>query len=214
MSLADVIRLARRNIALVLLPSLVVAAVVWVGSNYALPNWYTATATLIATAEADGTSLTASELRAASLMADDFAAMAEDPQTQLKVAHSLGMPDLDGYVVRVQIVDNTRIIMVSVTGVDPDVVADIANALTETFNRQAEMLLGRGGVSVVSAALPPEHTSGPPRKIYCAVAFAATFALVLVWLVAWVMAEGEAESGREVEELLGKPVVGRVPTCR
>jgi capsular polysaccharide biosynthesis protein len=140
--------------------------------------------------------------------------MAEDPQTQNEVARSLGMADLDGYVVRVGIADNTRIITVSVTGVEPQVAADVANALADTFNQKAAMLQGRGRVSVVTDAQPPERASGPSRKAYVTAAFALTLAVVLAWLVAREMSQGKVDGGREVEDLLGKPVIGRVPTCR
>ncbi|MCI2085555.1 YveK family protein [Atopobiaceae bacterium HCP3S3_F7] len=212
MSLLSVLRLARRNLALVLVIPVAAALAIGAWSYTFLPDWYTSTATLAATT--GGLSLTPSALRAASLVADDFAAMAEDPQTQNEVARSLGMADLDGYVVRVGIADNTRIITVSVTGVEPQVAADVANALADTFNQKAAMLQGRGRVSVVTDAQPPERASGPSRKAYVTAAFALTLAVVLAWLVAREMSQGKVDGGREVEDLLGKPVIGRVPTCR
>lgn len=214
MSLADVIRLARRNLLSLILVPLVAMLAVGAWSYLAMPNWYTATTSLVVTVESNDQAVTASKLRAASLLADDFAEMAQDPQIKREVADSLGLANIEEYSIRVQIAENTRIIYVAVTGHDPTLAAAVANTLTDVFNQKAGALLGWGGVSVISSAQPPTKASGPSRKIYCAGAFAAVFAVMLVWLVAREMAQNKVRGGKDVEALLDKPVIGRVPTCR
>ena len=74
--------------------------------------------------------------------------------------------------------------------------------------------MGVESVNVVDAAEAPTDPSGPPRAMYTAVAFLAGIFLAVAIVVVLDMLNTRVRNPEEAEELLGIPVIGRIPTIK
>ena len=89
--------------------------------------------------------------------------------------------------------------------------ADIANAMVETVSEVAIEVMEVKSVNAIDQAAAPTAPSGPNRTLYVAVALMAGFFMAVAIVVIADMLNTKVRSEEEVEELLGIPVVGRIP---
>ena len=69
-------------------------------------------------------------------------------------------------------------------------------------------------VNAIDKAAEPSSPSGPPRAMYTAVAFLAGIFLAIAIVVLIDMVNTRVRSAEEAEELLGLPIIGRIPTIK
>ena len=212
MTLLELFKLLRKHLALVVvLP--VVLAIATAGFSWGLmQNQYTATVSvyvLTAKDDASSSSTTAyNDLTASQLMANDIATLAKSETVQKRTAEALGMSSLSGYKISVEAGTTTRVISISVTAGKPDAAAIVANEISTVLSTTAQ------SVNVVDAAEVPTDPSGPPRAMYTAVAFLAGIFLAVAIVVVLDMLNTRVRNPEEAEELLGIPVIGRIPTIK
>ncbi len=217
MTLLELFKLLRKHLALVVvLP--VVLAIATAGFSWGLmQNQYTATVSVyVLTAKDDANSNTTAynDLTASQLMANDIATLAKSETVQKRTAESLGMSSLDGYKISVEAGTTTRVISISVTAGKPDAAAIVANEIATVLSTVAQDVMGVESVNVVDAAQVPTDPSGPPRTMYTAVAFLAGIFLAVAIVVLLDMLNTRVRNPEEAEELLGVPVIGRIPTIK
>ena len=205
MTLLELFKLLRKHLALVVvLP--VVLAIATAGFSWGLmQNQYTATVSvyvLTAKDDASSSSTTAyNDLTASQLMANDIATLAKSETVQKRTAEALGMSSLS-------------VISISVTAGKPDAAAIVANEISTVLSTTAQSVMGVESVNVVDAAEVPTDPSGPPRAMYTAVAFLAGIFLAVAIVVVLDMLNTRVRNPEEAEELLGIPVIGRIPTIK
>ena len=215
MTLLELFKLLRKHLALVVvLP--VVLAIATAGFSWGLmQNQYTATVSvyvLTAKDDASSSSTTAyNDLTASQLMANDIATLAKSETVQKRTAEALGMSSLSGYKISVEAGTTTRVISISVTAGKPDAAAIVANEISTVLSTTAQSVMGVESVNVVDAAEVP---TGPPRAMYTAVAFLAGIFLAVAIVVVLDMLNTRVRNPEEAEELLGIPVIGRIPTIK
>ncbi len=217
MTLLELFKLLRKHLALVVaLP--VVLAIATAGFSWGLmQNQYTATVSVyVLTSKDDGNSNTTAynDLTASQLMANDIATLAKSETVQKRTAESLGMSSLDGYKISVEAGTTTRVISISVTAGKPDAAAIVANEIATVLSTVAQDVMGVESVNVVDTAQVPTSPSGPPRTMYTAVAFLAGIFLAVAIVVLLDMLNTRVRNPEEAEELLGVPVIGRIPTIK
>ena len=218
MTLLELFKLLRKHLALVVvLP--VVLAIATAGFSWGLmQNQYTATVSvyvLTAKDDASSSSTTAyNDLTASQLMANDIATLAKSETVQKRTAEALGMSSLSGYKISVEAGTTTRVISISVTAGKPDAAAIVANEISTVLSTTAQSVMGVESVNVVDAAEVPTDPSGPPRAMYTAVAFLAGIFLAVAIVVVLDMLNTRVRNPEEAEELLGVPVIGRIPTIK
>ena len=217
MTLLELFKLLRKHLALVVaLP--VVLAIATAGFSWGLmQNQYTATVSVyVLTSKDDGNSNTTAynDLTASQLMANDIATLAKSETVQKRTAESLGMSSLDGYKISVEAGTTTRVISISVTAGKPDAAALVANEIATVLSTVAQDVMGVESVNVVDTAQVPTSPSGPPRTMYTAVAFLAGIFLAVAIVVLLDMLNTRVRNPEEAEELLGVPVIGRIPTIK
>ena len=212
MTLLELFKLLRKHLALVVvLP--VVLAIATAGFSWGLmQNQYTATVSvyvLTAKDDASSSSTTAyNDLTASQLMANDIATLAKSETVQKRTAEALGMSSLSGYKISVEAGTTTRVISISVTA------GIVANEISTVLSTTAQSVMGVESVNVVDAAEVPTDPSGPPRAMYTAVAFLAGIFLAVAIVVVLDMLNTRVRNPEEAEELLGIPVIGRIPTIK
>ena len=217
MTLLELFKLLRKHLALVVvLP--VVLAIATAGFSWGLmQNQYTATVSvyvLTAKDDASSSSTTAyNDLTASQLMANDIATLAKSETVQKRTAEALGMSSLSGYKISVEAGTTTRVISISVTAGKPDAAAIVANEISTVLSTTAQSVMGVESVNVVDAEVPTDP-SGPPRAMYTAVAFLAGIFLAVAIVVVLDMLNTRVRNPEEAEELLGIPVIGRIPTIK
>lgn len=217
MTLLELFKLLRKHLTLVVaLP--VVLAIATAGFSWGLmQNQYTATVSVyVLTSKDDGNSNTTAynDLTASQLMANDIATLAKSETVQKRTAESLGMSSLDGYKISVEAGTTTRVISISVTAGKPDAAAIVANEIATVLSTVAQDVMGVESVNVVDTAQVPTSPSGPPRTMYTAVAFLAGIFLAVAIVVLLDMLNTRVRNPEEAEELLGVPVIGRIPTIK
>ena len=216
MTLLELIELLKKHLKLVVALPVACALIMAVASVAVLHNTYTATTSMYILARTDDTnsSTNYSDLSASQMLANDVATLLESDSVESGAAKALGITDLSDYKVSVSSETTTRVITLSVTGADPEATANVANAMAESVNEVAQNVDAAKSINVIDKAKAPEEPSGPNRKLYIAVAFmAGLFAAIAIVVVAD-MLNTRVRSAEDAEELLGIPVIGRIPAMK
>ncbi|CAK7043244.1 MAG: putative capsular polysaccharide biosynthesis protein YwqC [Paraeggerthella hongkongensis] len=218
MTLLELFKLLRKHLALVIvLPIVLAVATAGVSWGF-LDNQYTAKVSVyvLNSKEKEGTANTTvyNDLTASQLMANDIATLAKSDTVQEKTAQSLGMESLKGYKISVESSTTTRVIDISVTAEKAEAASIVANEIAKVLSTVAQQVMGVESVNVVDQAKVPVEPSGPSRAMYTAVAFLAGIFLAVAIVVVLDMVNTRVRNPEEAEELLGLPVIGRIPTIK
>lgn len=215
MTLLELFKLLRKHLKLVIILP-VVMAIATAGVSWGLmANQYTSTVSVYVLSSSEQSNASQyNELTAGQLMANDVATLANSSIVLERTAQELGMKSLGSYKVSVDSATTTRVIEISVAGENAEQCAQIANKLAEVLSSVAQSVMGVENVNVIDQAEVPQAPSGPPRAMYTAVAFLAGIFIAVAIVVVIDMVNTRVRTPEEAEELLGVPVVGRIPTIK
>ena len=215
MTLLELIKLIRKHLALVVALPIVCAVATAAFAWLALPNQYSSSVSMyvLTKASAEG-SLANTDLSASQQLANDVATLITDERVAEDTASALQMDSLKGYKISVASESTTRIVTLTVTGESAQSVAIIANQLAATSDSVAQEVMDVQAINAINEAKEPAAPSGPPRAMYTAVAFLAGIFLAVAIVVVIDMVNTRVRSAEEAEELLGLPVIGRIPTIK
>lgn len=217
MTLLELLALLRKHLRLVVALPVACALVMGVYSLLFMPDTYTATTSMYVLASAQdggGASSLSSDLSASQMVANDVATLLQSDRALSETASDLGLKSLSDYDVSVTSETTSRVITLTVTGPDAQTAADAANAMVSNVSAIAQEVMSVESVNPIDQAQAPTAPSGPNRALYVAVALmAGLFAAVAVVVVAD-MLNTKVRGQEEVEELLGIPVIGRVPAMK
>lgn len=215
MTLLELLQLLKKNLALVIaLP--VICAVACAGVCWGLmTNDYTSSVSLYvlnkSTNSVQGQTVTNSDMAASQSMANDIAVLAKTNRVRTAAARSLGADNLAGYSIGVKGDTNNRVITLTVTGKDPQGAASVADAMAKQVSNVAVEVMDLQAVNIVDSANVPTSPSGPKRTMYTLVAFLAGLFAAVAIVVLKDMLDMTIKSTDEIEDLLGLPVLGRMP---
>ena len=180
-----------------------------------MANTYTASVTLYVLNQKvttdSGQQETSPDFSTSKQLANDLAKIAETSTITNSAAEALGMRDLSGFTVDVSSDSNTRIIVLTVTGKNPDATARVANELADRTAEAAVENMKLDAVNVIDRATAPDAPSGPNRPMYTLVALLAGMFAAIALILLLDMLNNSVKSGEEAEELLGLPVLSRMP---
>lgn len=217
MTLLELIGLLRQNLRLVVALPVACAVVTAIYCWGFLPNQYTAEVSIYALTNSLNSQSSAatnsdySDLQSSQLLANDFVQLAENDQLKSDVASQLDLANLDDYDIDVESSTTSRVINVDVTGLDPQVTAQVANTFATELGSMAKRVMGVEAVNIVNPAEVPQDPSGPSRVLYTLVALIAGLFVAIVIVVVRDMLNTRIRSERDVEDLLQVPVIGRFP---
>ena len=211
MTLFELLGLLRKQIKLVILLPLLTAAVVAAWAHF-LPNRYTTSTTMyvLTLNEESDAAVTQQDLYMGSMLTTDVSKILQSNRVKNDVAQALGLEDLAGYALNVT-ADQSRVINMSVTGYDPEMVAKVANALVADTSEVAAEIMNIESVNVIDEAKVPAGPSGPPRRRYVAVGFMAGLFAAVCIVVIMDMLDTRVRGGGDIEELVDVPVIGHFP---
>lgn len=217
MTLLELLNLLKRHLKLVVALPVACALIMGAYSFLFMRNTYTASTTmyvLVKNNSNNNSSSLSSDLSASQMVTNDVSSLLDSDRVTNETAADLGLADLKGYKVSVSSETTSRVISLSVTSTDPDGAARVANAMAENVSSIAQQVMDVQSVNVIDQAQTPSKPSGPNRTLYVAVAYlAGLFAAVAIVVLAD-MLNTKVRSQEELEELLGIPVIGRVPEMR
>lgn len=216
MTLLELFKLLRKHLCLVIILPVVMALGVAVVSWGFMSNQYTSTVSVyvLSSSDEEGGSIQNSDLNTSQLMANDIARLASSDTVASRTAAELGMQSLSGFKVSVESATTTRVIEISVTADRAEESALVANKLAEVLSSVAQDVMGVESVNVIDQAQAPASPSGPPRTMYVAAAFLAGIFLAVAIVVVMDMVNTRVRTPEEAEELLGVPVIGRIPKIK
>ncbi len=216
MTLLELMKLLRKHLKLVIVLPVLCAFVAGVVSWGFLADQYTATVSAYVLQKSDQAtgSTNYSDLSASQMVANDVAELAQTEDVKDKTAESLRMSSLKDVKISVTSATTTRVIQLSVTTNDADSAAVIANKYVETISDIAQSKMGLQGVNTIDSAKTPIVPSGPNRPLYVAVAFLAGLFLAIAIVVVMDMVNTRVRTAEEAEELLGVPIIGRIPKIK
>ena len=215
MTLLELFKLLRKHLKLVIILP-VVMAIATAGVSWGLmANQYTSTVSVYVLSSSEQSNASQyNELTAGQLMANDVATLANSSIVLERTAQELGMKSLGGFEVSVDSATTTRVIEISVEVDNAEQCAQIANKLAEVLSSVAQSVMGVENVNVIDQAEVPQAPSGPPRAMYTVVAFLAGIFIAVAIVVIIDMVNTRVRTPEEAEELLGVPVIGRIPKIK
>lgn len=217
MTLLELLHLLRKHLRLVVLLPVACALVMGVYSYLFMSNTYTASTSMYVLAlnqDATASTSLSTDLSASQMISNDVSTLLTSDRALAETAEDLALEDLDDYDVSVTSETTSRVIGLTVTGPDPQTAADVANHLVANVSGIAQEVMSIESVNPIDQATAPEAPSGPNRPLYVAVALMAGLFLAVAIVVVEDMLNTKVRGQEEVEELLGIPVIGRIPAMR
>ena len=205
MTLLELFQLLKKHLQLVITLPVVCAIAMGIVSFVAMDNTYTATTSMYILAKTDDSG---------QMLSNDIATLLDSDSVKSGAANELGLTDLDDYKVSVSSETTTRVITLSVTGTDAKETAKVAKAMASSVSTVAQNVGAAQSINVIDEAKTPEAPSGPKRTLYIAVAFLAGIFIAVAYVVLADMLNTRIRGAEEAEELLGIPVVGRIPAMK
>lgn len=216
MTLLDLFHLLRKHLKLVILLPLACMLAAGVYSFVMMPNTYSATVSmyvLIQQDNANSSSLT-SDLSASQMVTNDVATLLKSDRVVNETTSSLGLENLKAYKTSITSSTTSRVLSLEVTGPDAQMAANIANKMADEVSTVAHDVMNVDSVNVVDSAKVPTAPSGPKRPLYMAVGLLGGLFVAVAIVVVEDMLNTKVRDQEELEELLGVPVIGRIPAMK
>ena len=218
MTLLELLQLMRKHLKLVILLPIVCALAMGVYSYAFMANTYTASTSMYVLAKQTSANsdnaANYSNLNASQMLANDVSTLLKSDRIAADTVKNLHLDSLKGYSTKVTSETTSRVITLSVTGSDPDTSAAIANEMASNVSKVAQQVMDVQSVNVIDQAVSPSSPSGPNRSMYIAVALLAGLFIAIAIVVVSDMLNTKVRNADEVEELLGLPVIGRMPALK
>ena len=193
MTLLELFQLLKKHLKLVITLPVVCAIAMGIVSFVAMDNTYTATTSMYILAKTDDSGqMSYNDLSASQMLSNDIATLLDSDSVKT----------------------TTRVITLSVTGTDAKETAEVAKAIASSVSTVAQNVGAAQSINVIDEAKTPEAPSGPKRTLYIAVAFLAGIFIAVAYVVLADMLNTRIRGAEEAEELLGIPVVGRIPAMK
>lgn len=214
MTLLELFQLLKKHLKLVIILPVVCALAMGVASFTMMKNTYTASTSMyiLARSGSENTTNQYSDLSASQMLANDVATLLDSDAVTTGAAKALSLKSLSGFKTSITSETTSRVITLSVTGSDPQATARVANAMAEQVSSVAQEVQMAESINVIDRAEAPTAPSGPNRMLYIAVALMGGLFMAVAIVVLMDMLNTRVRSAEDAEELLGIPVIGRIPT--
>ena len=190
MTLLELLHLLRKHLKLVIALPLACMLAVGAYSYVAMPNTYSATVSmyvLVKQENANSNSLS-SDLSASQMVTNDVATLLKSDRVVNETASALGLDSLKAYKTSITSSTTSRVLSLEITGPDAEMAANVANKMADEVS------------SVAHDVMNVDSVGG----LFMAVAI----------VVVSDMLNTKVRDEEELEELLGLPVIGRIPAVK
>lgn len=216
MTLLELLHLLRKHLKLVIVLPLACMLAVGAYSYVAMPNTYSATVSmyvLVKQENANSNSLS-SDLSASQMVTNDVATLLKSDRVVNETASALGLENLKAYKTSITSSTTSRVLSLEVTGPDAEMAANVANKMADEVSSVAHDVMNVDSVNVVDSAKVPTAPSGPKRPLFMAIGLLGGLFVAVAIVVVSDMLNTKVRDEEELEELLGLPVIGRIPAVK
>ncbi len=216
MTLLELLHLLRKHLKLVIVLPLACMLAVGAYSYVAMPNTYSATVSmyvLVKQENANSNSLS-SDLSASQMVTNDVATLLKSDRVVNETASALGLDSLKAYKTSITSSTTSRVLSLEVTGPDAEMAANVANKMADEVSSVAHDVMNVDSVNVVDSAKVPTAPSGPKRPLFMAIGLLGGLFVAVAIVVVSDMLNTKVRDEEELEELLGLPVIGRIPAVK
>ncbi len=216
MTLLDLLHLLRKHLKLVIVLPLACMIAVGAYSYVVMPNTYSATVSmyvLVKQENANSNSLS-SDLSASQMVTNDVATLLKSDRVVNETASALGLDSLKAYKTSITSSTTSRVLSLEVTGPDAEMAANVANKMADEVSSVAHDVMNVDSVNVVDSAKVPTAPSGPKRPLFMAIGLLGGLFVAVAIVVVSDMLNTKVRDEEELEELLGLPVIGRIPAVK
>ena len=216
MTLLELLHLLRKHLKLVIVLPLACMLAVGAYSYVAMPNTYSATVSmyvLVKQENANSNSLS-SDLSASQMVTNDVATLLKSDRVVNETASALGLDSLKAYKTSITSSTTSRVLSLEVTGPDAEMAANVANKMADEVSSVAHDVMNVDSVNVVDSAKVPSAPSGPKRPLFLAIGLLGVLFVAVAIVVVSDMLNTKVRDEEELEELLGLPVIGRIPAVK
>ncbi len=220
MTLLELFQLLRKHLKLVIALPIACALAMGAFSFVMMGNTYTASVSMYVLSQSaqgeNNAAIQYNDLSASQMLTNDVSQLIKSERVVQQTAKDLGMSvgELESSKIEVTSSTTTRLITIAVTSDSPQSAAAVANGIARTTNSVAQEIMAVEAVNLIDEAEVPQAPSGPPRLMYTAVAFLAGIFIAVAIVVVMDMVNTRIRKPEEIEELLGVPVIGRIPTMK
>jgi len=220
MDLRDLISILWRNLWIIVMSALMLGAAGWVISSYVLVPQYRASATVIVNKSPAADMAQAysyNDLLLSQKLVKTYSIVMQSDTVLNKVIDSLWM-DIKSEDIRKNLsvsgVNDTEVLRVSFTHIDPKVAADVANEIVVQAPEEIIRTAKVGSVEVVDWAAAPTDPVKPQKlqNTMIAAVIGGILATGIVFLRE--MLDNTFKSDEELKERYGLPVLGVLPLYR
>ena len=216
MTLLELLHLLRKHLKLVIALPLACMLAVGAYSYVAMPNTYSATVSmyvLVKQENANSNSLS-SDLSASQMVTNDVATLLKSDRVVNETASALGLDSLKAYKTSITSSTTSRVLSLEVSGPDAEMAANVANKMADEVSSVAHDVMNVDSVNVVDSAKVPTAPSGPKRPLFMAIGLLGGLFMAVAIVVVSDMLNTKVRDEEELEELLGLPVIGRIPAVK
>lgn len=216
MTLLELLHLLRKHLKLVIALPLACMLAVGAYSYVVMPNTYSATVSmyvLVKQENANSNSLS-SDLSASQMVTNDVATLLKSDRVVNETASALGLDSLKAYKTSITSSTTSRVLSLEVTGPDAEMTANVANKMADEVSSVAHDVMNVDSVNVVDSAKVPTAPSGPKRPLFMAIGLLGGLFVAVAIVVVSDMLNTKVRDEEELEELLGLPVIGRIPAVK
>lgn len=216
MTLLELLHLLRKHLKLVIVLPLACMLAVGAYSYVVMPNTYSATVSmyvLVKQENANSNSLS-SDLSASQMVTNDVATLLKSDRVVNETASALGLDSLKAYKTSITSSTTSRVLSLEVTGPDAEMAANVANKMADEVSSVAHDVMNVDSVNVVDSAKVPTAPSGPKRPLFMAIGLLGGLFVAVAIVVVSDMLNTKVRDEEELEELLGLPVIGRIPAVK
>lgn len=220
MTLLELFQLLRKHLKLVIALPIACALAMGAFSFVMMGNTYTASVSMYVLSQSaqgeNNAAIQYNDLSASQMLTNDVSQLIKSERVVQQTAKDLGMSvgELESSKIEVTSSTTTRLITIAVTSDSPQSAAAVANGIARTTNSVAQEIMAVEAVNLIDEAEVPQAPSCPPRLMYTAVAFLAGIFIAVAIVVVMDMVNTRIRKPEEIEELLGVPVIGRIPTIK
>lgn len=215
MTLYELLQLLRAHVRMLVVFTLVAALGTGMYSLLFMRDTYTVSTSMYVLADQSTDNATSSSLQStlssSQMITTDVSDLLKSGRVNKQVAKTLGLDSLDEFDISVESETGSRVISISVTGTDPELVTSCANDLAQSTADIAQEVMGVKSVNIIDEAERPEAPSGPRRTLYVAVAAMAGFMVATAIIVLLDMLNTKVRSEEMLEQITELPIMGRVP---
>ena len=193
------------------------ALVAFALSAYVLPKKYTSSLDMYVNNSnkvVESGNRNQNDLNAAQMLAKTYIVILKNPEVLRQVASNMGnitASDLN-QALSLRVADETEVLRISAETENPQLSADICNALAAVAPEVLQRVVKAGSVEVIGAATPATAPSSPNVKRNTLLG--ALLLLVLstgVTVLAFVM-DNTVKGEEDIKQRLGLPVLGEIPS--